>query len=75
MKSGASPVRSTKITAAASTTPGSSAVGKGWLPEIPLLTAGQAVADWLEAWTGRPGRNGFTLVVTIPGVPRFVGPG
>jgi hypothetical protein len=49
-------------------------LGGGWLPEIPLLTAGQAVADWLEAWTGRRGRNGSTLVVTIPGVPRFVGP-
>ena len=45
----------------------------GWLPEIPLVTAGQAIADWLDAWAGRPSRNGPTFVITIPGQPRFIG--
>jgi RimJ/RimL family protein N-acetyltransferase len=45
----------------------------GWLPEIPLVSAAQAVADWLDAWAGRPSRNGPTFVVTIPEEPRFVG--
>src|SRR6266567_5791915 len=45
----------------------------GWLPEIPLVTAEQAVADWLDAWAGRPSRNGPTFVITVPGEPRFIG--
>ena len=45
----------------------------GWLPEIPLVTAEQAVSDWLEAWAGCPSRNGPTFVVTIPDERRFIG--
>ena len=45
----------------------------GWLPEIPLVTAAQAIGDWLDAWAGRPARNGPTFVVTIPEAPRFIG--
>jgi RimJ/RimL family protein N-acetyltransferase len=45
----------------------------GWLPEIPLVTAEQAIGDWLDAWAGRPSRNGPTFVVTIPQEPRFIG--
>jgi RimJ/RimL family protein N-acetyltransferase len=45
----------------------------GWLPEIPLVPAEQAVGDWLDAWAGRPSRNGPTFVVTVAGVPQFVG--
>jgi RimJ/RimL family protein N-acetyltransferase len=45
----------------------------GWLPEIPLVSAEQAIGDWLDAWTGRPARNGPTFVVTVSGEPRFVG--
>ena len=45
----------------------------GWLPEIPLVTAEQAIGDWVDAWAGRPARNGPTFVVTVAGEPRFVG--
>lgn len=45
----------------------------GWLPEIPLVPAEQAVGDWVDAWAGRPSRNGPTFVVTVAGVPQFVG--
>jgi RimJ/RimL family protein N-acetyltransferase len=45
----------------------------GWLPEIPLVSAEQAIGDWLEAWAGRPSRNGPTFVITVPEQPRFVG--
>ena len=45
----------------------------GWLPEVPLVSAEQAIGDWLEAWAGRPSRNGPTLVVVVPEQPRFVG--
>jgi hypothetical protein len=45
----------------------------GWLPEIPLVTAEQAVGDWVDAWAARPGRNGPTFMVTIPDEPRFIG--
>jgi RimJ/RimL family protein N-acetyltransferase len=38
----------------------------------PLVTAEQAVADWLDVWAGRPSRNG-PFVITIPGEPRFIG--
>ena len=31
------------------------------------------MGDWLDAWAGRPARNGPVFVVTIPGEPRFVG--
>jgi RimJ/RimL family protein N-acetyltransferase len=45
----------------------------GWLPEIPLVTAEQAVSDWLDAWAGRPCRTGPAFVVTIPAERRFIG--
>ncbi len=45
----------------------------GWLPEIPLVSAEQAVGDWLDAWAGRPSRNGPTFVITVAGEQRFVG--
>jgi RimJ/RimL family protein N-acetyltransferase len=45
----------------------------GWLPEIPLVSAEQAIGDWLAAWTNRTSRNGPTFVVTVPQEPWFVG--
>jgi RimJ/RimL family protein N-acetyltransferase len=45
----------------------------GWLPEIPLVSAEQAIGDWLDAWTNRASRNGPTFVVTVSQEPRFVG--
>jgi RimJ/RimL family protein N-acetyltransferase len=45
----------------------------GWLPELPLVSAEQAIGDWLDAWAGRPARNGPTLVVIIPEEPRIIG--
>jgi RimJ/RimL family protein N-acetyltransferase len=45
----------------------------GWLPEIPLVSAEQAIADWLGSWAGHPGRNRPTFVVTVPDEPRFIG--
>jgi RimJ/RimL family protein N-acetyltransferase len=48
-------------------------LGGGWLPEIPLVSAEQAIGDWLDAWTNRTSRNGPTFVVTLPQEPRFVG--
>ncbi len=45
----------------------------GWLPEIPLVSAEQAIGDWVDAWAARPSRNGPTFVVTVPGEPRFIG--
>jgi RimJ/RimL family protein N-acetyltransferase len=45
----------------------------GWLPEIPLVSAEQAIGDWLDAWATRPSRNGPTFVVTVPDEPRFIG--
>jgi RimJ/RimL family protein N-acetyltransferase len=45
----------------------------GWLPEIPLVPAEQAIGDWLNVWAGRPSRNGPTFVVTVPQEPRFIG--
>jgi RimJ/RimL family protein N-acetyltransferase len=44
-----------------------------WLPGIPLVSAEQAVADWLAGWAGRPSRDGPAFVVTIPEEPRFIG--
>jgi RimJ/RimL family protein N-acetyltransferase len=44
-----------------------------WLPGIPLVPAGQAVADWLAGWAGRPSRDGPAFVVSIPEDPRFIG--
>jgi hypothetical protein len=38
----------------------------------PLVTAEQAVADWLDVWAGRPSRNG-PFVITIHGEPRWQG--
>jgi RimJ/RimL family protein N-acetyltransferase len=48
-------------------------LGGGWLPEIPLVSAERAIGDWLDAWAGRPSRNGPTFVVTVPQAPRFIG--
>lgn len=45
----------------------------GWLPEIPLVSAEQAIGDWVDAWAARPSRNGPTFVVTVPAEPRFIG--
>lgn len=45
----------------------------GWLPEIPLVSAEQAIGDWLDARAARPSRNGPTFVVTVPSEPRFIG--
>jgi hypothetical protein len=45
----------------------------GWLPEIPLIPAEQAVRDWSEGWATRRCRNGPTFVVTIAGEQRFIG--
>jgi RimJ/RimL family protein N-acetyltransferase len=45
----------------------------GWLPEIPLVSAEQAIGDWVDAWTNRPSRNSPTFVVTVPEEPRFLG--
>jgi RimJ/RimL family protein N-acetyltransferase len=45
----------------------------GWLPEIPLVSAEQAIGDWVDAWAARPSRNGPTFVVTLPGEPEFIG--
>jgi hypothetical protein len=30
----------------------------GWLPEIPLVSTEQVIGGWLDAWSGRPSRNG-----------------
>ena len=38
----------------------------GWLPEILLVSAEQAIDDWLDAWAGCASRNGLTFVVTVP---------
>ena len=45
----------------------------GWLPEIPLVSAEQAVRDWRAGWAGRAHRNGPTLVATVVGEQRFIG--
>jgi ribosomal-protein-serine acetyltransferase len=45
----------------------------GWLPEVPLLTGEQLVADWLDGWAGRHSRHGPAFVVTVPDEQRFVG--
>jgi RimJ/RimL family protein N-acetyltransferase len=45
----------------------------GWLPEIPLVSAERAICDWVDAWAGRPSRNGPTFVVTVAGESQFVG--
>lgn len=45
----------------------------GWLPEIPLIPAEQAVRDWSEAWATCRCRNGPTFVVTVAGEQRFIG--
>jgi RimJ/RimL family protein N-acetyltransferase len=47
----------------------------GWLPDVPLVTGERLVADWVDCWHGRGGRNGaaFTFVVTVAGEPRFIG--
>ena len=45
----------------------------GWLPEIPLVSAEQAIGDWFDGWAGRCSRNGPIFVVTVPQQPRFIG--
>lgn len=46
----------------------------GWLPDVPLVTGGQLVKDWLDCWHGRSSRSTtFTFVVTVPDDPRFIG--
>jgi RimJ/RimL family protein N-acetyltransferase len=45
----------------------------GWLPEVPLITGQQLVADWLDGWAGRHSRNGPAFVVTVPDEQRLVG--
>jgi len=45
----------------------------GWLPDIPLVTAQQLVADWLDGWAGLHSHNGPAFVVTVPEESRFVG--
>jgi RimJ/RimL family protein N-acetyltransferase len=45
----------------------------GWLPEVPLITGRQLVADWLDGWAGRQSRNGPAFVVTVADEPVFVG--
>jgi hypothetical protein len=45
----------------------------GWLPEVPLVTAQQLVADWLDGWAGRQSRNGPAFAVTVAEGPGFVG--
>ena len=45
----------------------------GWLPEVPLVTAEQLVADWQNGWAGRQSRNGPAFVVTVEGELGFVG--
>jgi RimJ/RimL family protein N-acetyltransferase len=45
----------------------------GWLPAVPLVSAEQAIGDWLDAWTNRTSRNNPTFVATVPTEPRFVG--
>jgi RimJ/RimL family protein N-acetyltransferase len=45
----------------------------GWLPDVPLVTGRQLVADWLDGWAGQPSRNGPAFVVTVPQHSRFIG--
>lgn len=33
----------------------------GWLPDVPLATPQQLIADWLAGWAGRQSRNGPAL--------------
>lgn len=44
-----------------------------WLPDVPLVTGAQLVADWLDGWAGRPSRNGPAFVVTVPEHSSFIG--
>jgi len=48
-------------------------LGGGWLPDVPLVTGRQLVADWLDGWAGRPSHNGPAFVVTVPQHSRFIG--
>lgn len=36
-------------------------LGGGWLPEIPLVSAEQAIGDWVDAWAARPSRTNQLL--------------
>jgi|SRR5215469_12486541 len=45
----------------------------GWLPDVPLVTADQLVADWLAGWAGHQSRNGPAFVVTVANEPGFIG--
>jgi hypothetical protein len=44
----------------------------GWLPEIPLIPAQQAIQNWSDEWSGRPSRVA-TLMVTTAEESRFIG--
>jgi RimJ/RimL family protein N-acetyltransferase len=45
----------------------------GWLPAVPLVSAEEAVDEWVDAWSNRTSRHGPVFVATIPGERRFVG--
>jgi RimJ/RimL family protein N-acetyltransferase len=45
----------------------------GWLPDVPLVSGQQLVADWIDGWAGRHSRNGPAFVVTVQDEPGFVG--
>lgn len=44
-----------------------------WLPDVPLVTGAQLVADWTDGWAARPSRNGPAFVVTVSEQSRFIG--
>jgi ribosomal-protein-serine acetyltransferase len=45
----------------------------GWLPDVPLATGEQLVADWLDGWAGHHSHNGPAFVITVPDITGFVG--
>jgi RimJ/RimL family protein N-acetyltransferase len=44
-----------------------------WLPDVPLVTGAQLVADWTNGWAARTSRNGPAFVVTVSEQSRFIG--
>ena len=44
-----------------------------WLPDVPLVSGAQLVADWTDGWAARPSRNGPAFVVIISEQSQFVG--
>jgi len=44
-----------------------------WLPDVPLVTGAQLVADWTDGWAARPSRNGPAFVVTVSEQSHFIG--